>query len=248
MVQQYIPGTPWYENPEEWDTLQLGGKTFPGVATVRIGKGNKWDRKIAKGEHGETQEYNGALAADVDIEIRLRNTAEYDEFKAILPDFEPDKGKKEVKPHDIVHPVAAVRNVQAVCIDRIDGPNIDGQFATFNFACFQHQPPTKKNATGTAKGGNNDACAANLVLYDSLLTKFASAPTEAERFLLDQQIQITYQTLVSLGCGNHAPPAGYPLGPPPDPNLPEPDPIDSFVDEVEDAAEDLNDWIFDEDE
>lgn len=246
MVQQFIPGTPWYESPDEWDKLSLGGKDIPGTARVRINRGNKWDRKIAKGEHGETQEYNGAQAASVEIEIRLETTEQYIAFAKILSEFEPDRGKKEQKPHDLIHPAASIRNVRSVCIEDIDGPDTDGQFAVFRFSCFEYQPPSSKNAKGTAKGAT-EACAANLVAYDALLTRFASAPTEAERFLLDQQIQITYQTLVALGCAQHAPPAGYPLGPPPDPNMPEPDPIDSFIEGIEDAAEDANDFIFGED-
>lgn len=235
MVDQFIPSTPWFDQPDEWDKLQLSGETLPGDCKIRITRNNKFDRKIAKGEHGETQEYNGALAADVDIEIRLRNTDEYNAFLKLLPNYEPDPGKKEIKPHDLVHPQASARNVRSVWIESVDGPDIDGQYAIFRFNCFEHRAPTKKNAKGGK--GASDACMALLVNHDLLLLRFANAQTETERFIYDSQIQINYQALVSLGCQQHAPPAGEPLGPPPDPNVPEKDPIDSFIDDVGDFVE-----------
>lgn len=235
-MTQQIPGAPWYDSPVEWSTLELGGKIIPGDATIRIRRGNKWDRKDAKGEHGEEQEYNGARAADVDITIRLRTTEQYDAFQLVLPDFEPDPGKKEQKPYDIVHPTARSRKVRSICIDDIDGPNIDGQFAVYQFSCFEHRPRSSKNAKGTAKGGSvSNECAEQLRHYEALLSDWATAPTPEAQRAIDFMLDTQYQVLVALGCENHAPPAGNPVGfeeteDPDDPKAEEKDPVDAIID------------------
>jgi hypothetical protein len=238
-MTQQIPGTPQYDSPEEWSRLKLGGKDIPGFAIVRVRRANKWDRKEPKGEHGEEQEYNGARAADVDIEIRLRNSAEYAEFATLLPDFEPDPGKKEQKPHEIVHPATRVRNVRSICIDNIDGPDVDGQDNVFQLACFEHRPRSNKNAKGTAKGGGvvSAECQEALRNHENLLTKWATASTPAEQLTYDLLLDTNYQVLIGLGCEQHAPPAGEPVGfpeqeDPEDAKEEKKSPIDAIIEEL----------------
>lgn len=159
-----------------WDTLVLNGHQWPGITSIKVKRQNKWDRKIAKGEHGETPTYSGASNADITI---TNKTWTYEQRKLLqerLAEIEPEPGKGEPQPHDISHPVTEVRNVKSILIESIDGPEESGAgIYITTISAFESRPPKP----AAPLGGGTGNCAQ---LQARAVELFAAINIEAVQF------------------------------------------------------------------
>lgn len=230
-MSEFLSGGPW-TGPEHrfWSGGSVNGVDLPGLVRVRISRGNTWDRKIAKGAHGETQTFNGRKAADVDITIRVWTAEDWTRLETeILPLLEPQVGKETPKPLDLVHPVASSRGVKAILVDSVAGPDPnDNGIYEVQIKAFEYAPVNKSNGTGTAKGKPGQTpCQQALAEYNAEVSKatalanqFAAkaadvawlASPEAEQAARDLQVANDRATYLSdlmreNGCTNEQPPS-----------------------------------------
>lgn len=176
-----VPEQPWSgENAALWDKILFADKVCPGVAVVKVKRGNKFDEKKSKGSHGGGREYTGADNAKVTITIRMLSNEEDEEFNLnILPILEPTIGKKKLDSVAIGHPVAAVRKVAAITVDDVDGPDVSNHQILYTVSATEFREPDKKNASGKITGGGKKFsgggnCAEMKRAYDQLGVQLAA--------------------------------------------------------------------------
>ncbi len=168
----------WHQSPKVWDTLVVNDRPWPGVARLKIRRGRKFDRKESGGANGERQTFKGTRAADVDIEVRVVEPADFEALQIELELVEPFAGKDKITPVTIGHAAAAMRKVAAVQIEEIEGPDLNDGVLTLQLKCFEFSGgPSKANGTGTAKaGGSHDAvCEAAWKAHDKAWTALVRA-------------------------------------------------------------------------
>ncbi len=183
MTAPFLPEAPWTTTRQFWDHIELNGKEVPGIATVEIERANKVDKKKAKGQHGGDKVYSGSEWAKVKIGIRILTKEAFDVFRqTILPMLEPVPGKKTPDVISIRHAVAEVRNVSAITIDKVEGPDIRDGAMEWQIDATEHS----KASTEKAKGGygqkvrydglqyDDQKCAILLARYNSELALAAS--------------------------------------------------------------------------
>jgi hypothetical protein len=139
---------PWpTDSSDEWDTLYLGGTVFPGLATVKVTGGQKIDTKDAPGSDGESTTQQGEKAKVVTIALRMWLSEQWEAYDDAHQIVEPVIGKRV--PVDIASAAASFRNVGAVLIEDVEGPDwaADKQWMQFTYKCKEHKPPPKKSAT-----------------------------------------------------------------------------------------------------
>ncbi len=151
---QYIPEAPWESPNEDWDTLTVNGKEWPGFVTIKLGRKNKWQDKKSKAKHGAERDFNGADNAGLRILIRLKTKADHDRFKTeCLPVIEPIPGKKTCDVLTVGHPVTAARNCPTITIDEVEGPEqVDGE-VHYEIEATEQRKLDANNAKGTAGKG-----------------------------------------------------------------------------------------------
>jgi hypothetical protein len=182
----------WIADPDSWDTLHLGKWQLPGIASVKIKRSRKVDKKEGKDSGGATSTVKGPSVADLDIEILIWDPATIDDDMAALEDFlnenDPRNGVTS-QPLDIAHPKAELRRVASILIEDIDGPDPKNQDAPGSGAWIlkikaSEYSPAKKQAartpntsvsytTATGRAGRDDPPAPNPVTPSS---KGAPAP------------------------------------------------------------------------
>jgi hypothetical protein len=215
---------------EVWDRLTCNETESPGLASVTVSRGNKWDTQKAQGSHGGQRNFKGADLASVKIQIRLYTLEDHEQFISdILPLFEPDPGKKKPEAVAIGHAVAWARNVRAVTVDSVSGPESDIRgFVTYDIDCTEHREPDSNNATGKATGaGKSNQCAtiaAQLELryaelavaqqlystYLSPLTFSATGAAEQKAKILECETAIAaLENNQQIGGCKDAPPQGF---------------------------------------
>jgi hypothetical protein len=152
----------WDEAPDVWDTLVLGGDTWPGIARVTVERGRKIDKKSAKGKNKATTTDQGVDPADVTITVRVMSAEDFAALADNVATVEPKAGTSPMVPYDIVHPVAAFRKVTAIVIEKISGPThpepSSGQ-AEVTLKCLEYNAPPVP--TGGGPGGGNPAVYTN---------------------------------------------------------------------------------------
>jgi hypothetical protein len=226
MAGEILSAGPWAGAESRfWSGGSLNGVDLPGVVRVRISRANNWDRKTAKGSHGETQTFNGKKAADVDITIRVWTEEDWLRLSTeILPLIEPQAGKETPKPLDLIHPVAVSRNVKAILVDSVAGPDAnDSGIYEVQIKAFEYLAPSQKNANGTAKGSPPaDPCAAAIEAYKYACAEFATASEivnqavtsgdataqqQATENLIQKQNNMftTAEQVKALNCGDRPP-------------------------------------------
>ena len=139
----------WESDPDVWDTCLLGQIELPGVARVDVKRGLDIDKKKAKGKDRARLTIQGRRPADVTITVRLLGQESFGAMVDILPRLEP---KPDAKPEsdcwDIAHPVAAMRGVQSVMIEEIEGPQLVDGILEVKIKCVEFNPPPKPKLGG----------------------------------------------------------------------------------------------------
>lgn len=143
-----MPRIPWpTTSADEWDTLYLGGTVFPGLATVKVAGGQKIDKKDAPGSDGESTTQQGEKAKVLNVVVRMWLPEQWEAYDDAHQIVEPVIGKRV--PVDIANAAASFRNVGAVLIEDVEGPNWDAKQTIMEmvYKCTEHKPPAKKSAT-----------------------------------------------------------------------------------------------------
>jgi hypothetical protein len=177
-AQKFIEPPPWWT--ADWDTGFFDTVAVPGLISIEIDRGPKWDRKPVKGQTGETQTFGGWNNADVKIRVRTWTVSQYEAFLAtIVPILEPDPGKDAPKEIGIEHPVAAARKVASFRVAKLKGPtaNFKEGYSEWEIDAFQ----AIKKAPAPAGGGGGPAapgqtpCQAALAAYEHACGEWARA-------------------------------------------------------------------------
>jgi len=145
----------WSEQPDVWDTVVLGGVTFPGVAEVEVERELEIDKKKPKGKHQDKPTIQGVKSAKVDITITLNTPEEWAAFQDALQKIELGADNAAGTPVDISHPVTACRGIVAILIEKITGPKKPTggtTFCTVKIDAMEFDAP-KKTTVSTGKGG-----------------------------------------------------------------------------------------------
>jgi hypothetical protein len=178
---------------EVWDKATFNDLECPGLASVSISRANKWDTKKAQGSHGGERQFKGADLATVKIKVRLWTADDYVDFNEnILPLLEPDPGKQKPSGVSLGHAVAWARNLRAITVDSVSGPESDNAgFVEYDIDATEYREPDKTNATGKASGGSSlcetiraqlELRYADLAVQKNLYTVYLSPATfDAER-------------------------------------------------------------------
>src|SRR5687767_1656382 len=111
---------------EVWDRVTFNDIECPGLSPVPRAEGKKRDAKKPQRWQGGERNFKGADLASVKIQIKLWEQQDYVAFNTdILPLLEPDPGKKKPDAVAVGHAVAWARNLRAVTIDNVAGPESD---------------------------------------------------------------------------------------------------------------------------
>lgn len=149
----------WEDAPEAYGTLVLGTHTLLGIRDVQIKRSRKRDAKSAPGANGAKLGNQGFEAATVKITWMIHRDegpvagVRWQQAAAILADLE-DKKRAE-SGLSITHPFAAMRGVQAVVIDDIEGPSPAGEGGLFSISlsCTEHTSDADAKKGGKTAGG-----------------------------------------------------------------------------------------------
>lgn len=143
----------WHDDPDVFDALFLAGQRIPGVATVKVSRKVKIDKKSPKGKNKAVVTKQGVEAAEIDIVIRLLSAEDFEEMKVLMPLVEPVPDKNTAGADDaldIAHWATWMRNVEAIIIEDTDGPELkDGIFELHIKAVEFERPKTVSGTTGT---------------------------------------------------------------------------------------------------
>ncbi len=140
-------------DPEAWDTLILGGEYTPGLARVKSSRVHKWDEKKGKGSQGSTLTYAGHDLAEVEVEIRMWEAEQYDEWESKVEQWLPDP--KKPKGLDAVHPALELLKVRSVVTVSVGGVEIqpDGEMrVALKLREFLNPKPAGGTLSGSSSG------------------------------------------------------------------------------------------------
>jgi hypothetical protein len=137
----------WDDDPEAWDHVVLGPHTLPGLAEItNLTKAEKVDVKSPSGSTGASITCSGAEPATLDIVLRVWTREQWGKLQIILPELQPKKPKGT--PYDIAHPKTALRNIKAVYIQEISGPNnVESGIQEITFKCVEYLQPSSHPTT-----------------------------------------------------------------------------------------------------
>lgn len=148
----------WKDPRWNQDYVLLDGKRTPGVATIH-GHGRRWkfDDKESRGSSDGHGTFVGEALVEFEIRITLFSDADlaaWDEFKLIV-DTPP--GGRAAKAIAIDHPLTADRNIPAITVREVMGPEQDGDVLRVTIKVKQWRKPKpqiaqlKSSKSGTEK-------------------------------------------------------------------------------------------------
>ena len=139
------------DNPQVWDSVDLGPGTLPpvaseGTAVVKVRPKAKLDGKRKGGASKPSTTITGRELAEVTITLRFTEAVWPDVEAAILR-LQPGSG-----PHKIGHPKTRLAGVEAVSIESYEGPDWDEyQVGTIVWHCKEWAPPPPEQAPTATK-------------------------------------------------------------------------------------------------
>ncbi len=138
--------------------MALGGKIYPGIASVSCPAKRNVDVKKDGKSDGATLQDKGYDPSPVTITLRIVSEEQWDEFQTLLPDVHPRKAGGVRNVLEIVHPKANLLGIFLVYISEIEigDPTADAGLTITLKAIETKKPVPVKNA-GT--GSINDAIA-----------------------------------------------------------------------------------------
>lgn len=179
----------WLDSTDDaWDTLRLGGFTFPGIVEVDGDVSRDIEQKKAKGQDNPTITDNGYNAAKVKIVLRIYSQTQWTELQSLVPEIHPRRKGGIRNPVELIHPAPNLLGVSSVYVTAIGFPKIDSDkqlVMTIEAIEWIPAPPPVKKAVGTSDGKTYTAeewAGAALIMGDVLntLADLTSAVEQAE--------------------------------------------------------------------
>lgn len=139
------------ENATDWDTVQIGLKTSPGICTIS-GAERKfgWDIKKGKGTLGGTLTFNESPPVEFSIEFELWEPSHFVEWDTFRTLFKYDPTKKSTTAIDIYHPSLADLDIKSVVCKSLGAIEHKGkQLYSVKVDLIEYHPPPKKSAVST---------------------------------------------------------------------------------------------------
>lgn len=190
----------WHDEPDLYDTLILGGVQVPGVATVKISRKRKIDKKSAKGKNKGSVTTQGVEPAEVSIHVEVLSPSDFEALEDLMPMLEPVPDKEKATDEDaleIAHWAAKMRNVQAIVIESVEGPELKDGIMTLDVKAVEFDAKSlAKNAVSGLAGGTGTGAGAggiyigvfldhtNQVIPESRVATQGSAAKDAKGELL----------------------------------------------------------------
>lgn len=111
-----------------WDIVYINGVELPGISNVEVTGGPKLDIKPSAGKHYSTITSQGYKPCDILITTIFWTPSQWMDWQGIiLPMLEPPPKKNSkstnLNSYLISHPVTHARNIEAITIATISGPN-----------------------------------------------------------------------------------------------------------------------------
>jgi hypothetical protein len=144
----------WHDQPDLYDVLFLGGRQMPGIATVKVTRRRKIDKKSAKGKNKATVTVQGYEPAELEITLKMLTPEDMTSLYEAVPLLEPTADRttaKDADALDIAHYTTSFRDIKAVVVESLEGPElVNGEMFLKIKACEFRKPP---KATGKGGGG-----------------------------------------------------------------------------------------------
>jgi hypothetical protein len=139
------------DNPETWDSVQIGGTTSPGVCHVGEWKRHHdFDIKKGKGAQGATITFVQKPPAEGSIEFELWTADHFNAWDLFLPLLKYDPTKKDIQAIDLYHPSLDAIDVHSVVCTKIGNVVHKGeQLYSITVDFLEYFPVAPKNASST---------------------------------------------------------------------------------------------------
>jgi hypothetical protein len=140
-----------YNNPQQWDVIQIGGTTNPGICQVgEFKRGFEWDVKKGKGTLGATITFTGRPPAKGSIKFLLWEAQHFVDWDAFLPQFKYSPTKQAVQAVTVYHPSLAAIDLSQVVTESIGNPiHEGGGLFSITVEFLEYFPPPSVSATST---------------------------------------------------------------------------------------------------
>jgi hypothetical protein len=140
----------------QWDSIQLGGVTSPGICEVgEFKRGFEWDIKKGKGTLGATITFVGRPPAKGSIKFILWEAAHFVAWDSFIPQFKYDPTKQSVQAVEIYHPSLAFIDLTQVVTENIGNViHEGGNRFSITIELLEYFPPPAQSATSTPTMAN----------------------------------------------------------------------------------------------
>ena len=151
-----MAGMPWPQESDAaaqlYDHCTLGERLLPGLCKVKVTGGVEIDKGKSGTAHGANLKLKGTKPSDVTIDWRVWEPEQWLEMQEILEELESPRGKKDLQPLVIFHPVTFARHVDNVAVETIQGPDWDDKgYMVVQLRCVEwNKPVTSGKGIGTA--------------------------------------------------------------------------------------------------
>jgi hypothetical protein len=142
----------WDDDSDAWDTVFLAGRQMPGVATIKVSRKVKLDKKSAKGKNKAKVTKQGQEAASVTITLKMISRDDKRSLYEALPLIEPVADKEKATDQDaldISSYATHFRSIRAIIVEEVEGPELVDGFLTLVIKAVEFH----KESKGTGLGG-----------------------------------------------------------------------------------------------
>jgi hypothetical protein len=147
-------GTAPQSLPISWDTLQVAGVQFPGVAQVDADRAYRCDKKAGAGVDGATLTGFGHEPGEVKVKVRVWTNDHFARLPAVLALLMPLPKKGLPSPVDVYHPALKLLGIHSLYFTKIGAPRATGtkQVYEIDLAATEFlQTRSSQNAVNTVK-------------------------------------------------------------------------------------------------
>lgn len=133
------------DDPDAWDTVELGGIALPGICRVSVRRSNELDVKKPKGKDGSSITFQGKNPAKVVIFCSVSTAQEFRDLRAALDLIQPQADGPGGVP--ISHPKCTFWRIPSVFIEDFeDTDNQKGDEVTVKISAVEFRPKEAKKS------------------------------------------------------------------------------------------------------
>jgi hypothetical protein len=143
----------WEDDPELWDTLQVGPWTMPGVWTVDFSIRREIDVKKAVSTDGARLKDKGYAPPQLTLTGKLTTRDDWNTLQGIMPSIHPRRPGAARTPFRIVHPKTLLMGITAIFIHEVDAVTLDNGVLGIQLRSYEWLAPKKvKKGSDKPKG------------------------------------------------------------------------------------------------